>query len=67
MLFRSGKSRYYVDYKPVKYVVYEEAVDGSKHLAGSKGIKSYILSEKELCDLGLTNILDISTDLRVVK
>lgn len=62
-----GKSRYYVDYKPVKYVVYEEAVDGSKHLAGSKGIKSYILSEKELCDLGLTNILDISTDLRVVK
>ena len=51
----------------MKYVVYEEAVDGSKHLAGSKAIRSYILSEKDLCDLGLTNILDISTDLRVVK
>lgn len=62
-----GKSKYYVDYKPVKYVVYEEAIDGSKHLAGSKAIKSYILLEKDLCDLGLTNILDISTDLRVIK
>ena len=62
-----GKSKYYVDYKLVRYVTCEEAVDGSKHCTGTKAYRSYILSDKVLGDLGFTNILESSKNLRVIK
>lgn len=61
-----GKSKYYVEYKKVRFSVYEEAVDGSKH-AVSRTTMSYVLSEKLLADLGFANIAEPSATLKIVK
>lgn len=61
-------SKYFIDYKPLKFKNYEEAADGSKH-ASLKSRKAYILKGDLLADLNLENLIDIEAkkDGKIIK
>ncbi len=62
------KSKYYIDYKKVKFKTVEVTTDGEEHLT-SKPYMAFILDKKLLKELGIENlIVNISTpNLKLLK